>query len=103
MRRPNCRAHFKGSRTASPVASEPLRSTGNGLFMRMANPRKAQIRRAALVADTLFEPEILEARAVVNTIDHDGHALQRGLPTSHPIGEEQDRAGHILGQLPLDL
>src|SRR5260221_12337089 len=50
-----------------------------------------------------FKVEILEPRAVVDAVGHDGQALQLGLPTGHAIGIEQNGPGDVFGQFLLDL
>src|SRR6266550_9488024 len=61
-------------------------------------PRAAPL-RTRLIAD----PEVLEARAVVDAVDHQGHALDPRLPAGGLTGIEDDRADIVLGQFSFDL
>src|SRR5215813_15177147 len=49
------------------------------------------------------EPEVLEARAVVDAVDHVGEALHLRLPAGRNAAVEDDRPRVVLDQLLLDL
>src|SRR5262249_18109783 len=61
--------------------------------------RLCAVQRKVLVV----EPQILEAVAVVDAVDHDRHALQPGLPAGRHARIEKGRPGVVLGQFILDL
>ncbi len=48
------------------------------------------------------EPEVLEARAVVDAVDHQGEPLHPGLPANCRAGVIDDRSDIVLRQFPFD-
>ena len=51
----------------------------------------------------IVEPQVFEARAVVDAVDHQGQPLDPRLPAGGLTGIEDDRANAVVGQLPFDL
>src|SRR6516165_2936624 len=49
------------------------------------------------------EPEVLDARAVVDAVDHVYDALHLRLPAGSDAPVENDRSGIVFNQLPFDL
>jgi hypothetical protein len=50
------------------------------------------------IATLIVEPQVFEARAVVDAIDHQGHSLHPRLPAGSLTGIEDDRADVVFGQ-----
>src|SRR5260221_6226032 len=70
-----------------------------GVAVSLLLPR---FRFGAAAAGRLFEPEILVPVAVVDAVDHDGHSLDLRMSAGRLAWVEDDRAGDVLDQLPLD-
>jgi hypothetical protein len=56
-----------------------------------------------LFCGLIFEPEVVETRAVVDAVDHQGQPFHSRLPAGGLTGIEDDRANVVLGQSPFDL
>src|SRR6266436_7394077 len=71
----------------------------------VARYRRSIARRCwlALRQQLLVEPQVLEARAVVDAVDHQGQTLDLRLPAGRLTGIEDDRANIVLGQPFFDL
>src|SRR5947207_5112512 len=70
-------------------------------FLRKNGRRRSLPRRVA--ADPLLEPDILEARAVVDAVDHLRQALDTRLSANCSARVEDDRPDAIIHELLLDL
>jgi hypothetical protein len=53
--------------------------------------------------ELFVEPEVFEALAVVDAVNHESQPLELRLPADRAAREENDRPGIVLNQLLLDL
>src|SRR6266404_8608115 len=89
-------------RTARQAAGPPLQRRGDfRSFTPPLVPRAKSV--TPLCKRLIVDPEVLEARAVVDAVDHQGHALDPRLPAGCLTGLEDDRADIVLGQSSFDL
>src|SRR6516164_6076546 len=68
---------------------------------RLAAPRS--IRRTRIAGHLLVQPDVLEARPVVDAVDHLGHPLHPRPVADRGAWVEEDRPDVILDQLPFDV
>src|ERR1700730_494017 len=63
----------------------------------------AAAKAAQIVRHLLVEPDVLEARAVVDAVDHLGHPLHPWLVADRRARVKEDRPDVVLDQFPFDL
>src|SRR5262252_4842565 len=90
-------------RTSQAMAISYERSPAPAVGFADAQPTLRKALRFASATISLIEPEVFEAPAVVDAVDHRGESLDIRLPAGRSPRVVNDRAGTVLSQPTLDL
>src|ERR1700730_12117219 len=98
-----CEAGVFPCRTGKCGESHCHRGRTNGTQLLTARSAPARrLRPAAPLESSVGDPNVFEARAVVDAVDHRGQTLEVWLAAVRGASVEEDWAGVVLNQFPLD-